>query len=231
MARNGRPHHGIFRKGSRGSDKTILWHTSEAKIMSALHIIRHGTTAANIKRLYYGSTDLPLADEGIAQIKELVAAKKYPNPDGAMLYTSGLLRTEQTFSLIYGCREHERISELKEYHFGDFEMRAYDELKEIPEYQAWISDEKGLTSPPNGESPVGFRKRVRRGLNKLLAVHHQVKIEKPRSIVVCHGGVIAAIMGMCFPDAGKNIYEWQPEPGRGYTINLENGEPIDYEMI
>ena len=37
-----------------------------------LHLIRHGMTAGNLQGLYIGSgTDIPLCDEGRAQLKEL----------------------------------------------------------------------------------------------------------------------------------------------------------------
>ena len=37
-----------------------------------LHLIRHGVTAGNLQGLYIGSgTDIPLCDEGRAQLAEL----------------------------------------------------------------------------------------------------------------------------------------------------------------
>ena len=33
-----------------------------------LTLIRHGLTEGNLKRLYYGSTDLPLTEAGIAAL-------------------------------------------------------------------------------------------------------------------------------------------------------------------
>jgi broad specificity phosphatase PhoE len=41
-----------------------------------------------------------------------------------------MLRTEQTFFLIYGCKEHQVLPELREYHFGEFEMKTHDQLSE-----------------------------------------------------------------------------------------------------
>ena len=41
------------------------------------------------------------------------------------------------------------------------------------------------------------------------------------TVLVAHGGVIAAIMEHLFPEENKNRYQWQPDPGRGYRI--ENG--------
>ena len=40
-------------------------------------------------------------------LRSLSAQEIYPDDADAKYYTSGMLRTEQTFSLIYGNREHE----------------------------------------------------------------------------------------------------------------------------
>ena len=38
------------------------------------------------------------------------------------------------------------------------------------------------------------------------------------TVIVTHGGVIAAIMEHLFPNENKNRYQWQPKPGYGYMI-------------
>ena len=44
-------------------------------------LIRHGLTEGNLKRLYYGSTDLPLTEAGIAALHSDPPAA--PKPHGA----------------------------------------------------------------------------------------------------------------------------------------------------
>ncbi len=47
-----------------------------------LHLIRHGMTAGNLQGLYIGSgTDIPLCDEGRAQLDELKERFEYPQVD------------------------------------------------------------------------------------------------------------------------------------------------------
>ena len=46
------------------------------------------------------------------------------------------------------------------------------------------------------------------------------------TVIVTHGGVIAAIMARLFPQEGKNRYEWQPRPGRGYAVTPDGYRPI-----
>ena len=50
-------------------------------------------------------------------------------------------------------------------------------------------------------------------------------------IVICHGGVISTIMTRFFTPDEPKIYKWQPDPGRGYTLLVENGEVVAYEEI
>ena len=50
-----------------------------------LHLIRHGMTAGNLQGLYIGSgTDIPLCDEGRAQLNELkeLRSDAYDRPRG-----------------------------------------------------------------------------------------------------------------------------------------------------
>lgn len=199
--------------------------------MGKIHLIRHGTTEANKAKMYYGSTDLPLSNEGVDLVADLTLAGKYPDGDDADLYTSGLLRTEQTFFLIYGCKEHQALPELREYHFGDFEMKTHEQLSGNEAYQRWIRDEEGKTPCPNGESPNDFRTRITAGLAKILENHRREKERDRRSILICHGGVISMIMSLCFPHSERDIFRWQPDPGRGYTICLDGGEPVSYDEI
>ena len=56
-----------------------------------LHLIRHGITAGNLQGLYIGSgTDLPLCDEGRAQLADLKERFAYPQVD--TVFPSPLLR-------------------------------------------------------------------------------------------------------------------------------------------
>ena len=45
---------------------------------SYIHLIRHGITAGNENRWYYGRMDIPLTARGIAQLEKLRADGIYP---------------------------------------------------------------------------------------------------------------------------------------------------------
>ena len=123
---------------------------------SQIALIRHGITIGNVRRLYYGATNVPLAQKGIDELKRLREEGIYPDGEGAQFFTTGMGRTQQTLELIYGDRPHEIIKDLREINFGDFEMKTYEELMEYEEYRDWITATNDTKAPPNGESnPVG----------------------------------------------------------------------------
>ena len=181
--------------------------------MAKIHLVRHGKTLANEKKLYCGETNLPLSENGGKEIEFFKNQGLYPNAD--IFFTSGLLRAGQTVDIIYGETDKKAVSDIAEYKFGQFEMKSYEELKEKNEYQAWITDDSGEIQCPNGESKNQFETRVIKGYTQI--VNDVSKLGDCSAFVSCHGGVIAIIMEYLIPNL-KNFYEWQPKPGRGYTL-------------
>ena len=171
-----------------------------------VYLIRHGKTQANEKHLYCGSTDLPLSAAGAAALQGI----RYDIPQ-ARFVTSGMRRANETLRLLFGDVPFTEDSRFREVDFGIFEMRGYGELKDSPEYQAWLEGDNEANAPPEGESGVQMKQRVLEAFSGL----------EEDTVLVTHGGVIAAIMAYLFPEENKNRYEWQPAPGRGYRI--ENG--------
>ena len=175
--------------------------------MGELYLIRHGRTEANEKWLYCGSTDLFLSEKGAEDLKDI----SYDVPEDTLFITSGMRRTEQTLKILFGDVPHKIDKRFREVDFGVFEMKSYESLKEQEDYQTWISGDNEKNVPPKGESGEQMKIRVLKGLEDLQ------KEERP-VVVVCHGGVIAAIMEYLYPLEDKNRYLWQPKPGHGYFI-------------
>lgn len=178
-----------------------------------LYLIRHGNTIANEQRLYYGSTDIPLSPTGVSTILALKDEGIYP--DVTTFYTTGLKRTNQTLSLIYGDVPYQIITDLAEYHFGEFEMKSYADLVNLPAYQNWIEDTLDTVLCPGGESKKMFKNRVIHAFETL--VYKQANASA--ACCICHGGVIATLMEHYVPDQ-QNFYEWQPAPGHGYCLEF-----------
>ena len=55
--------------------------------MNKLYLLRHGLTRGNLEHLYYGSTDLPLCQEGLRQLNALREQGGYPSPEGLLTVT------------------------------------------------------------------------------------------------------------------------------------------------
>lgn len=179
-----------------------------------IYLIRHGETEANIKHIYCGSTDLPLSETG----KEKLQARKNDETirrvreDAAKFVTSGMTRTEQTLKLLFGDVVHESDDRFREIDFGIFEMCSYYDLKDTLEYQRWLEGDNEANVCPGGESGHQMEARVMGAFYEL----------SDDTVVVTHGGVIAAIMTNLFPDEGKSRFDWQPAPGHGYAVT-DNG--------
>lgn len=190
-----------------------------------IFLIRHGNTEGTEKKLFYGSTDLSLTEKGRQEVAEKSAKGLYPEAGQASLYTSGMLRTEQTFETIYGNREHGKIPDLREIEIGIFEMKTFEEVMATPYGSRWLKGEMPEFDFPGGDSYQGFFDRVNRGLQTL------VKDESDRVIAVLHGAVISAVMDILFPAEKTNLFDWTPSPGNGYEIQLEDGKAKNYRVI
>ena len=172
-----------------------------------IYLIRHGKTEANERHLYCGSTDLPLSDAGRAELEKLRYDIK-----NVRFITSGMKRTNETLKILFGDVPYEIEPRFQEVDFGIFEMHSYDELKETPDYQAWLTGDNEANIPPNGESGVQMRERVLQAFSEI----------QENTCIITHGGVIAFIMAYLFPNEGKNRYQWQPQNGHGWIIDGNN---------
>ena len=192
--------------------------------MKRAMLIRHGRTEANEKWLYCGSTDLDLTAAGREELLSLKRETEYPSAAGLRFATSGMRRTDETLTLLFGEGERVPLPAFREMDFGVFEMRSYEAMKEDPEYLAWITGDNTANVCPGGESGAMMEARVLEAWRALE--------QGPDTLLVTHGGPIAAIMAHQFPDEGKNRYEWQPKNGRGFLLEREDeASPWRYRAI
>jgi broad specificity phosphatase PhoE len=195
-----------------------------------IHLIRHGATAGTRDGLLYGKSDIPLLPEGAEALRALAADGIYPDPDGCAFFSSGMLRAIESLEAIYGARAHTYIEELREFDCGVFEMRSHAELSELDDYKNWIADKNGETPAPGGESFAAFRRRVAVGVARLFASYRDGRAARD-SIVVCHGGVISMMMDRLFPGVHDNPFRWTPDPGRGYSVTINDGTVEGYVSL
>ena len=206
-------------------------------MISRIHFIRHGITEGIKNRWFYGWEDLPLIEEGVREISRFKELGVYPELGDADCYTSGMVRADQTLAAIYGDVPFKVIPDLKEMNFGRWECKTFDQLKEMEGFDQWMNNNDGSFRFPDGESSADFIKRACRGLDELTGFHrlkelsHRHSGKDAVSIMVCHGGVIAAAMCYLAGKPQETFWDWIPAPGRGYTLYFENGDFSRYEDL
>ncbi len=179
-----------------------------------IHLIRHGATDANYDGRYIGcKTDLPLAPEGLNELRLLKDDIDYPEIE--RLYSSPMLRCRQTGAVLYPDFEPVMVEELKEYDFGSFENKTAAELESNPSFIPWTSGR--LSAPPGGEDNSGFIKRICVGFNKI--VLDMIEGGLTESAVIMHGGAIMMLLGVSAVPRRKPV-EWTADNGRGYSVRV-----------
>lgn len=123
--------------------------------MAELILIRHGKTAGNLLGRYIGSrTDEPLCDEG----REGLAGKQLPEVE--RLYVSPMKRCVETAEILwpgFDRKKMQKVTDLRECDFGDFENKNYKELSGNGDYQAWIRTAMARCPSQMGESMDAFK--------------------------------------------------------------------------
>ena len=195
--------------------------------MAELILIRHGKTAGNLLGRYIGSrTDEPLCDEG----REELAGKQLPEVE--RLYVSPMKRCVETAEILwpgFDRKKMQKVTDLRECDFGDFENKNYKELSGNRDYQAWI-DSNGTLPFPNGESMDAFKSRCLEAFARIVedvsgAEQEWIASGKTgifRAGIVVHGGTIMAILEQYgYPKAA--YFDYQVKNGCGYRLTPVEG--------
>lgn len=195
--------------------------------MAELILIRHGKTAGNLLGRYIGSrTDEPLCDEG----REELAGKQLPEVE--RLYVSPMKRCVETAEILwpgFDRKKMQKVTDLRECDFGDFENKNYKELSGNGDYQAWI-DSNGTLPFPNGETMDAFKSRCLEAFARIVeevsgAEQEWIASGKTgifRAGIVVHGGTIMAILEQYgYPKAA--YFDYQVKNGCGYRLTPVEG--------
>jgi alpha-ribazole phosphatase len=179
----------------------------------AITLIRHGMTPENKEKRYIGHMDVPLAEPEKTRLLQADLPLFKPVD---LLVSSDLLRCRQTRELLfrnYGGDKYE-MAQWREIHFGDWEGKTFLELKEIKEYQQWLSSPL-VMAPPNGESYQAFCQRVEEALEQTILLAEQANAN--HVAVVTHGGPIRCVLERYAPQK-QPFWEWIVPFGGGFTL-------------
>jgi alpha-ribazole phosphatase len=157
--------------------------------MSRLLLVRHGKTKLHQDDRFWGSTDVPLSEEGIRQAEQV--AERLAGEKIAAVYTSTLKRARLTGEIIASRHrlEVEALGDLCECNFGYIEGLTFKEISEkYPELAEELA--RGDTvSFPGGENIGQLDGRVRAFVERL----QEVKPEETIAIV-SHGGPLRLLV-------------------------------------
>ena len=146
--------------------------------MSRVFWVRHGPTHA---KAMVGWSDIPADLSDTAQIARLEAVL----PSGAVIVSSDLIRAVATADAIQNGRPRlPHDPDLREIHFGDWEMQNFVTIEDQEKLRAFL-DDPGLVRAPSGETWNEVVDRVDRGIASAMAAHHGADI-----IAVAHMGAI-----------------------------------------
>lgn len=171
-------------------------------------LIRH--TAVDVpKGICYGQTDVPLASSFPEEARRVRQRLKPYSFD--RIYCSPLSRCV-ALARFCGYADAIRDDRLKEMNFGEWEMKAYDDITD-PRLQEWFDDYIN-TAPTGGESVSDQRKRLENFISEKTEEH-------PDSVIgiFTHGGIlINALVAY-----GKRSYEdvYDDIPPYGSIVEIE----------
>lgn len=184
-------------------------------------MIRHGMTAGNQRRAYIGSTDEPLCEEGMDEVRKKAASV----PPCSLLLVSPMLRCRQTASLLYPGMDQQIEPDFRECDFGVFEGKNAEELTGDPAFQGWI-ETNGRGTFPDGEDPAAFMDRV---CAAFAARMGRIPATETVTLAV-HGGVIMAILSRyALPE--RLFYEWGVPNAEGYSADWDGAHLTGVERI
>lgn len=171
-----------------------------------LFLVRHGETTGQSSIRYYGSTDLPLSEEGKQQMLELGTCLAATGVRFDLAITSALQRSREAAGLIAPNVCVRPLAEFNEIHFGDWEGLTEEEIRTLdPQAHAEWRRSPETFHYPRGESVALFRSRVCDAFEMLLPLLPE------STLFVAHKGVIRTVLERLLPSRSERL---------GLTIGL-----------
>ena len=183
-----------------------------------LHLIRHGMTAGNLQGLYIGSgTDIPLCDEGRAQLNELKERFEYPQVD-TVFSSPCCARWKQPTS----CSRMQSTPLPCTTTCGRPALASLRTSRS----RSWCTTRtlKSGSPPapamcPEGAEPTDqFHARCAESLMKLF--EYMIRMDVTEAACVTHGGVIMSMLSQRAVPT-RRPEQWMADPGCGYTVQTD----------
>ena len=152
-------------------------------------LVRHPPVAESLRGVCYGSSDVPLAQDGRERIPEIVARVLDRGPVTHLVH-SGLGRCAAVADVLAAqCGVSPMLDvRLRERCFGEWELRRWDDIHaETGDAMMGTVTDPATWRPPGGETTFELRDRI-------VAWHADLPAEGT-IVAVTHAGPIAALVG------------------------------------
>jgi probable phosphoglycerate mutase len=173
--------------------------------MTAITLIRHGETKANVEGLFHGITNTRLTQRGLAQAERVAHRLSETHERASAIYSSPLDRAVQTAEVVAGrlsmaLRIDPSLQEIDlgeweglPFHQLDTEHRLLENLRSDPDY-----------APHGGESLRQVADRATGAIRRIVEDHPSEQI-----VLISHGGALccalASLLGTA-PLVGEEYY-------------------------
>ena len=176
--------------------------------MTRLYLCRHGETDLNIKKVYYGFTDVSLNTLGKIHCENVKEKLREVNFD--LVISSPLKRAMESAEIISPLNSSEIISYegLREINFGKWENKHFKDIEKEykEEWKLWLEDWINF-SFPGGENFKSLYLRVKTCIEDIL-----IDYEGKTILLVAHEGTLKIIalifMNMKMEDYWRLTFEF-----------------------
>ncbi|PKA39184.1 histidine phosphatase family protein [Rhizobium sullae] len=185
-------------------------------------LVRHGQSEWNAEKRLQGQADVALSENGVKQAEALREVVQRLAPCRAI--TSDLRRARDT-ARILGFADAEPSEGLREISVGDWTGRRIPDIiaEDGERYAGWRA---GTRTPPAGESWVDF-------VGRTCAVIENERADRNcrNLLVVCHGGVVRAILDHYLGLSPDRIIPVGPASLTALRLPLNAGETVKLELF
>ncbi len=179
-----------------------------------LVLIRHGYSLANEQRVLSGHFDVELSEKGILHLKNLKETVSYPETD--YYATSHLLRTQQTFNILFEGKEINKIDErFAEINFREFERKSFDDI-DLDDFFGKLYTEKQVG---NVETLDELYNRMENGLIDLITELQEKGLNS--ATIVSHSTAIRIIVVHATTNDLNTFRTTRPKNGLGYILDVD----------
>jgi broad specificity phosphatase PhoE len=179
-------------------------------LLRRIVMVRHGETEGQSSIRFHGSADVPLSDEGRAQLRK--TARTLGTEFFDLVVASPLQRSWEGAAIVTDGAPVRLESGFREVNFGRWEGMTAQEIEASDPalYQDWQADAANFEYP-GGELRADFRARVIRGLESVMTSG------ATSALLVVHRGVIRTI--------GEQLVgeTWPDGPELGGVVSMSRG--------